>query len=71
MCLELCQTSKIEDFTKNISNFESLTISRKHYILDIWQGSVYYSGLLKLFHCGSIRVMEEHLIYAKLSNRCI
>ena len=37
-----------------------MTISAKHSILDIWQGSDYASGLLKLFCCGSKRDTPEN-----------
>ena len=36
-------------FTKKVKSFSLLTIFAKHSILDIWQGSEYASGLLKLF----------------------
>ena len=63
---ELCQTFKIEYFTKKVKSFKPLTFFCKHFILDIWHGSEYTSGLLKLLCCGSKRDTWEHLIYAKL-----
>ena len=66
MYLELCQTSKMECFTKKVNNFYSLTIFANHSILDVWQNSEYTSGLLKLFWRGSKRDTKEHLIYAEL-----
>ena len=37
-----------------------MTISVKHSILDVWQGSDYASGLLKLLCCGSKRDTPEN-----------
>ena len=50
---ENCQTSKMECLTKTVNSFYPLTISAKHFILDIWQGSAYVPGLLKLLCSGS------------------
>ena len=36
-----------------------MPIFAKHFILDVWQGSEYYSGLLKLFYRGSKRDKQE------------
>ena len=43
-----------------------MTIFANHSISDVWQGSEYASGLLKLFWRNSKRDTPEHLIYAKL-----
>ena len=40
---------------QKVNGFYLLTISAKHSILDVWQGSDYASGLFKLFCCGSKR----------------
>ena len=40
-----------------------MTIFAKHSILDVWQGSEYASGLLKLFRRGSKRDTREGDIY--------
>ena len=66
MCLEFCQTSEMECFTKKVNNFYPSTIFAKHSILYVWQSSEYSSGLLKLFWRGFKRDTREHLIYAKL-----
>ena len=38
---ELCQTSEMRRFMKIVNSFYSLTISAKHSILDVWEGSTY------------------------------
>ena len=38
---EPCQTSEMRRFTKIVNSFYSLTISAKHSILDVWEGSTY------------------------------
>ena len=43
-----------------------MTIFTKHFILIVWQGSAYASGLLKLFCYGSKKDTQECLIYTKL-----
>ena len=45
---EPCQTSKMKCLTKKVNGFQPLSIYAKNSILDIWQGSDYVSGLLKL-----------------------
>ena len=57
----------MEYFAKKVSSFYLLTIFAKHSILDVWQGSEYASGLLKLFCYVSKRNTQECLIYAKLN----
>ena len=50
-----------------ILSTEPLTIFAKNYILDIWQGSDYASGLIKLTcHGSKICGYMGRLIYAKL-----
>ena len=34
---ELCQTSKMESFTRKVNGFYPLTIFEKHPILEFWQ----------------------------------
>ena len=48
------------------SSFQPLTTFAKYSILDVWQGSKYASGLLKLICNGSKRVKMGRFIYAKL-----
>ena len=43
-----------------------MTIFAKQSILDVWQGSEYASGLLKLFCPGSRKDTQECLLYIKL-----
>ena len=42
-------SSKMECLSTKVNRFEPLTIFAKHSILDVWQGSQYAPGLLKLF----------------------
>ena len=50
----------MECFTKRVIIFT------KHSILDVWHGSEYTSGFLKLFCCVSQRDTRDYLIYAQL-----
>ena len=59
MYLEPCQTSKIECLTKKVNRFKPLTIFTKQSILDVWQGSGYAFGSLKLFFHGFKRDTRE------------
>ena len=43
-----------------------MIVFTKYSILDVWNGSEYTSGLLKLFCPGSQRHTQDCLIYAKL-----
>ena len=65
MYLEPCQTSKIECLTKNVNRFKPLTIFSKQPILDVWQGSGYASGSLKLFYRGFKRDSNKRLTRVK------
>ena len=47
-------------------DFQPLTIFAKQFILYVWQGSEYASGLLKLFCPGSKRDAQECLLYISL-----
>ena len=40
---ELWQITKVERFAKIVNGFQSLSISAKHSMLDIWQGFKYAS----------------------------
>ena len=45
---ESSQTSKMKCLTKKVKGFSHWPFSQKNFILDIWQGSEYASGLFKL-----------------------
>ena len=58
-------------FNKKVNGFYPLTIFAKHSILDVWQGSEYASGLLKLLCRGWIQgkvdiCQTDYSIYLKL-----
>ena len=53
-------------FMLKFSRFYPLTISAKHSILDVWQGSDCASGLLKLLCCGSKRDKQENWYMPKI-----
>ena len=57
----------MECFTKKVSSFQTLTISPKYLIFDVWQCSEYASGLLKSFCNSSRRDTQERLLYVKLN----
>ena len=64
---EPCQTSKTKCLTKKVNGFQPLSIYAKNSILDIWQGSDYVSGLLKLnCHGSKIHGYTRMFIYALL-----
>ena len=44
---ELCQTSKMNSFTKTVNDFQPITIFSKSSILDVWQRSEYASVEMK------------------------
>ena len=53
----------MKSLAKKVNGFKPLTIFTKHSILDVWQGSEFISGLLKLLCHDSKR--DTLLIYAK------
>ena len=57
----------MECLTKKVNDFQPLTINFvKHSILDIWQGSEYAFGLLKLLCRGSKKDTREDWYNARL-----
>ena len=42
-----CHASQMECLMKKVNSFQLLIVFAKHYILNVWQGSQYASGLLK------------------------
>ena len=56
---ELCQISKTELFTEMINNLQSLTISAKRSILDVWPGSEYTSEYFGEVSLESNRWIEK------------
>ena len=58
--------SALQEYLTAFNDFQLLTIFAKHSILDVWQGSEYASGLLKLFCPGFKKDTREYLLYIKL-----
>ena len=65
---EQCQTSKMGIFCKTVNGFQSLTISVKSSVLDIWQGSEYAStsGLLLLTEAVTYRCSADGTKYSRM-----
>ena len=51
---------------QKINGFYPWTVSAKHFTLDVWHGSDYASGLLKLLYCDSKRDILENWYMPKI-----
>ena len=60
------QTPEVECFTKKVSDFKPLIVFVKHPILDVWQGSEYASGLLKISVAVILGEIHKNVWYMPL-----